>query len=118
MYHKRNDMSVNILTDDQAKNIALDAIELFVKRFFPSGFPDLAISPSQSAPGKQNTSDTLLTVKQLAEYWQCHQQTIMQKKRKGQLPFVQHGRKLFFRKSEIDALTATPADKRFLKNRV
>lgn len=116
MYHKRNDMSVNILTDDQAKNIALDAIELFVKRFFPGGFPDTATRPLQPAPGKQNSSDTLLTVKQLANYWQCHQQTIMQKKRKGQLPFIQHGRKLFFRKSEIDALTSNPADKRFIRN--
>jgi excisionase family DNA binding protein len=60
--------------------------------------------------------DQLFTVKQLAEYWQCHEQTIMQKKRKGELPFFQHGRKLFFRKSEVDALTANPIDKRFSRN--
>ena len=84
-------MSVNILTEDQAKSIAVasgqEAIELFVKRFFPD-FPKV--------PKSTDSSDQLFTVKQLAEYWQCHEQTIMQKKRKGELPFFQHGRKLMF----------------------
>ena len=100
-------MSVNILTEDQAKSLAVEcgqeAISLFIKRFFPD-------FPKQVTAEKE--SDELFTVKQLAAYWQCHTQTIMLKKRKGELPFTQHGRKLLFRKSIIDKLTDNPLPKK------
>jgi excisionase family DNA binding protein len=102
-------MSLTILTEDQAKRIAIDAIELFIEKYLPNF--------SYQAPPPPPEENNLLTVKQLAEYWQCHEQTIMQKKRKGELPFVQHGRKLFFRKSEIDKLTSHKVDKRFSRNK-
>lgn len=91
-------MNVNILTEEQAKSIALEcsiqALENFIKNFLPKLLP------------QQNTEkEVLFTKKQLASYWQCHEQTITQKKLKGELPFIQHGRKLLFRKSEIDKLT-------------
>lgn len=48
------------------------------------------------------------TIQELAEYWGCHYQTVVNKKLAGELPFHQHGRKVYFIKSEIDALTANP----------
>jgi excisionase family DNA binding protein len=59
----------------------------------------------------KSEADQRFTVKQLAEYWQCHEQTIMQKKRKGELPFIQHGRKVLFSKNAIDKLTSNPVSK-------
>jgi excisionase family DNA binding protein len=71
-------------------------LEAFANRFFPNGLKQTElVEPDQK-----------FTVKQLSEYWQCHPQTIMQKKRKGELPFFQHGRKLLFSKRAIDQLTA------------
>jgi excisionase family DNA binding protein len=102
-------MGVIILTEEQVRSMAIEsgkaALQDFIKSFFPN-FPDLSTSQ------KQPEQDQMFTVKQLAEYWQCHEQTIMQKKRKGELAFYQHGRKLMFRKSEIDKLTANPLPKK------
>ena len=96
---------MNILTEDQARQIALEsgkqAIRLFIDQYFPD-FPNVASIVE---------ADQRFTVKQLAEYWQRHEQTIMQKKRKGELPFIQHGRKLLFSKNAIDKLTANPVSK-------
>ena len=100
-----NQDDMNILTEDQARTIAVEsgyeAVQLFIKKFFPD-FP----KPSESAE-----PDVLMTADELSVYWKCHKQTIMQKKRKGELPFTQHGRKLLFSKKAIDKLTANPVSK-------
>lgn len=105
--HKK--MNLNILTEEQAKTMAMEcglaAVQLFIEKFLP-GFPD-----SQKLP-ESPKKDQMFTVKELAEYWGCHIQTIRQKKLKHELPFHQHGRKVLFRKSEIDALTANPIPKK------
>lgn len=65
----------------------------------------------------QSLEDEHFTPKQLAEYWGVHKETILQQKRKGLIPFHQAGgRKFFFKKSEIDQLTAHPVNKRFQRN--
>lgn len=61
--------------------------------------------PSVTARTETPKEDESFTVQQLAEYWQCHPQTIFNRKRSGELPFYQSGRKIFFKKSEIDKLT-------------
>lgn len=102
-------MGINILTEEQARAMAtecgLAAVQMFIEKYLP-GFQEFQKAPMPSE------NDQMMTVKQLAEYWQCHPQTIMQKKRKGELVFHQHGRKLFFKRSEIDALTANTALKK------
>lgn len=102
-------MTVNLLTEEQAKTMAtecgLAAVQLFIEKYLP-GFPDFPIACEPAV------KDQMLTPKQLAEYWGCHIQSIRQKKLKGELPFFQHGKKVLFRKSEIDALTANPLPKK------
>lgn len=98
-------MNVTILTEEQTRNIAIEggkeALALFIKSFLPDF--------KKSAEPKEE--DQQFTPKQLAEYWQCHIETIRLKKRKGEIPFYQVGRKIMFKKSEIDALTANPVFK-------
>jgi hypothetical protein len=102
-------MTVNLLTDEQAKVIAtqsgIAAVQIFIEKFFP-GFPNYPKVP------ETKNDDQMLTSKQLAEYWGCHIQSIRQKKLKGELPFFQHGKKVMFSKNAIDALTANPLPKK------
>jgi len=53
--------------------------------------------------------DETFTIQGLAKYWNCHYQTIINKKNSGVIPFHQIGKKVFFKKSEVDAITAIPA---------
>lgn len=55
--------------------------------------------------------DQNFTIPQLAEYLNCHIQTVMKQKREGLLPFYQTGRKIFFKKLEIDRLTSVPTSR-------
>jgi len=99
-------MGLKILTEEEAKLMAIECgnqvFLMCLEKFFPS------FNQPQNVPDK----DVLFTKKQLAEYWQCHEQTITKKKLKGELPFIQHGRKLLFRKSEIDKLTTVSLSKK------
>ncbi|TKC01244.1 helix-turn-helix domain-containing protein [Pedobacter cryotolerans] len=61
---------------------------------------------------KPEINETLYTVKTLAERWQCNPQTILKKKLKGELPFIQHGRKILFSKAAIDELTTVSLSKK------
>lgn len=107
---KRKIIMLNICTEDQIRAIAAEsaerAVQNFVIKFMPSFIMPDPVPPA-AAPKEEN-----LTPRQLANYWQCHIETIRQKKRKGELPFYQIGRKIFFKKSEIDALTANPLPKK------
>ena len=99
-------MNVNILTDEQAKAMATECSIAAVKLFIEKFLPDFPTAPSAIE------KDQMLTTKQLAEYWNCHVQSIRQKKLKGELPFFQHGKKVMFSKNAIDALTANPLPKK------
>ena len=55
--------------------------------------------------------DQNFTVKELAVYLNCHVQTVMKQKREGLLPFHQSGRKIFFKRSQIDRLTSVPTSR-------
>ena len=102
-------MGINILTEEQAKAMAtecgLAAVQLFIEKYL-SSFQDCQRAPVAAE------KDQMMTVKELAEYWGCHIQSIRLKKQKGELPFYQHGRTILFKKSEIDALTANPLPKK------
>lgn len=52
-------------------------------------------------PGKEETNEDL-TVSELAAYLRCSRVTVQARKRDGTFPYYQVGRKIFFRKSEID----------------
>lgn len=99
-------MSVKIITEEEAEAIAIKCGQqvflMCLDKFFPS------FNQPQNVPEK----DVLFTKRQLAEYWQCHPQTITQKKLKGELPFIQHGRKLLFSKKAIDKLTTVSLSKK------
>lgn len=101
-------MSVFILTEEQSKKMASDCASIALQDFIKQYCPNLI----NNEPEKVAEKDTLFDTKEFAEYWKCHPETIRQKKRKGELPFIQHGRKLLFRKSEIDKLTANPLSKK------
>lgn len=66
-------------------------------------------SPKTTTDIVDRVKDENFTIKQLSKYWQCHPQTIMKKKRAGLIPFHQSGRKVFFKRSEIDKVTAEPS---------
>ena len=97
-------MNVNILTEEQARSIAIECstqvLQAMMEKF------------SISIPNPQPDKDTMFTPKQLAEYWQCHIQTIHSKKLKGELPFFQNGRVVLFSKKAIDKLTTVSLSKK------
>lgn len=66
-------------------------------------------TPKPATDIVERVKDENFTIKQLSDYWQCHPQTIMKKKRAGLIPFHQSGRKVFFKRSEIDKVTAVPS---------
>lgn len=85
---------------EMVKACVNEGIEEFSKKFLTN--------INEQKPKKE--SENLFTVKQLAEYWQCHTQTIHKKKKAGLLPFFQHDRKILFRKSDIDKLTSVGSE--------
>ena len=93
-----NQLIISSETDIRAivQECMLSALSEFIK----------AVPVTAQDPADQ---DENLTIAQLAEYWQCHVQTIMKQKRAGLIPFYQSGRKVFFKKSEIDKITAVPS---------
>lgn len=103
---KNTDMGLKIITEEEARLMAIECgNQVFLQcleKFFPSS----------TQPKNVPDNDVLFTKKELAEYWHCHPQTITQKKLRGELPFIQHGRKLLFRKSEIDKLTTVSLAKK------
>ena len=100
-------MSVEILTREDAKWIADEsakqAVALFIETMGEGYFENTKPKP---------IADVNFTPEQLADYWHCHIETIRLKKRKGEIPFYQIGRKIIFKKSEIDKLTANPLSKK------
>lgn len=99
-------MGLKIITEEEAKLMAIECgnqvFLMCLEKFFPN----------TSQPQQGADKDILFTKKELAAYWKCHEQTIINKKLKGELPFIQHGRKLLFRKSEIDKLTTVSLSKK------
>lgn len=98
-------MTVNLLTEDQARSMAVESGKQALAMFIEAFMPDF------NKPAQPLADEEHFTPKELAKYLKCHVETIRLKKRNGELPFHQHGRKIIFKKSEIDALTANPVFK-------
>ena len=81
--------SLESLLSRMVEEATVRALENFSKNFIPKEVPSVV-------------KEENFTITQLAEYWQCHVQTVMKKKKAGLIPFYQSGRKVFFKKSEID----------------
>lgn len=56
--------------------------------------------------------DVTMTPNEVAEYLGCTIQNVHDKKNKGNLPFHKVGRKVFFKKKEVDEATKVKAQKR------
>jgi len=55
----------------------------------------------KSSEASKDNSDKLLTVDQAAEYLNLSVQTIYIKKRKGELPFMKQGKRLYFSSKDL-----------------
>ena len=79
---------------------------------------NLLVEKNTAQPLAPVTNEQHFTPKELAKYWGVHEQTILRQKREGLIPFHQGGgRKIFFKKSEVDAITSHKIQKRFASNR-
>ncbi|SFC07609.1 DNA binding domain-containing protein, excisionase family [Parapedobacter composti] len=56
--------------------------------------------------------DVTMTPDQVAEYLGCTVQNVHDKKNKGTLPYYKIGRKVFFKKKDVDAATKVKSYKR------
>lgn len=68
-----------------------------LKNFFAEGLP---YSPQAPTP----TAEVELDISSLAKYLKCSIPTIHKLKREGVIPFYRLGRKVYFKKSEIDSI--------------
>lgn len=82
--------------------IKLDELQSLIQESVRVALSENQQSKTKNVP-QSHADDLKLNIKQLAEYLHCSLPTIHKYKKDGVIPFYRLGRKVYFKKSEIDA---------------
>jgi excisionase family DNA binding protein len=88
-------------------NFTENELKSIVRKAVNEALKDVAIDE----PVEKSDTDTLLDIKQACEYLDCSKTTLYNYRRSGNLPYMQRGKKIFFRKSDL--LKEVRIDRRF-----